>query len=64
MIRLNTMRLLDKKNGRFHWKQEVSPGIWEFISDKENTRYWKTEQDKLDKIAAEIYNKAFNSEGK
>ncbi len=56
------MLLLGQKNGKFHWmKYKSLTEDYEFISDEENNAWWKAEQDRFEKIAADIYNNAFNA---
>ena len=53
--------ILGKKNGEFWLQEQVGVGKYEFISEYEMVKWAMKEQQHFQKLAAEIYNKAFNS---
>ena len=57
------MLLLDLKDGKLWWKQYIN-GHWEFISEEAMSDYRKAERERVEKIAAKIYNDAFNGTNK
>ena len=54
------MMILGQKQGKFWWKIQNAKGKWVFNAKKDNNKYWQTEQEKHDKMIAEIYNRAFS----
>mgnify|MGYP001559187355 CR=1 FL=1 len=53
------MWLLDKKDGKFWWK-EFKNGEYQFISKEQNEKYWADMTEQKEKIVAEIFNRHFN----
>lgn len=54
------MYLLDVKDGKLWWK-EFKDGHWQFVSKETMEQMNKEWQNRRDKIAAKIFNAAFNS---
>ena len=55
------MWLLDKKDNKFWWKRQIRNNSYRFVTKKENDAYWKMEKELFEKIAAKVYNDAFEN---
>ena len=57
------MILIGQKDGKFWPLAEVSPGVWEHVSDEAREQWAAEIRERTERIAAEVMNSAF-AEGK